>query len=118
MGKDCELKEAHGWFVTRRPSLPSDAGTDCLYVTSDTKARNKQIRHISLNYWVPRFSQQYDLNQYIDAVHFCNTMLTVHGLHILMKYILAMAEFKGNRNMITNLDDLALFEMLTASVSV
>jgi hypothetical protein len=45
-------------------------------------------------------------------------MLTVHGLHVLVKYVLAMAEFKSNSNLITNLDNLSLFEVLTASVSV
>jgi hypothetical protein len=45
-------------------------------------------------------------------------MVTIHGLHVLVKYVLAVAELKCNSDLITNLDNLALFEVLTALVRV
>jgi hypothetical protein len=45
-------------------------------------------------------------------------MLTIHRLHVLVKYVLAVAEFKCNSDLVTDLDNLAFFEVLTALVRV
>jgi hypothetical protein len=44
--------------------------------------------------------------------------LTVHWLHILMEYIPAVAEFKSNSNLVTDLHDLALCKALATCTSV
>jgi hypothetical protein len=43
--------------------------------------------------------------------------LTIHWLHILVKYVLAMTELERNSNLIANLDDLTLTEVLATRVS-
>jgi hypothetical protein len=42
--------------------------------------------------------------------------LTIHWLHILMQYVLAMAELESNSNLITNLNNLAFRKMLAAQI--